>query len=87
MSSLNKTSANSPDGNILSIEDYWSLLESSIKVQQSEGGSYNPFVRNIPIESTPTSGNLTFQISPCGKFDVYDMHNSYLRLLVTRRLT
>jgi hypothetical protein len=84
MSSLNKTSANSPDGNILSIEDYWCLLESSIKVQQSERGSYNPIIRNIPKESTPTSGNLTFQISPGGKFDVYNMHNSYLRLLVTR---
>jgi hypothetical protein len=87
MSSLNKTSANSPHGNVLSIEDYWSLLESSIKVQQSEGGSYNSIVRNVPQESTPTSGNFTFQISPGGKFDIYDMHNSYLRLLVTRRLT
>jgi hypothetical protein len=38
-------------------------------------------------EATPTTGNFTFQISPGSKFDVYDMHNAYLKMRVNRFLT
>jgi hypothetical protein len=41
----------------------------------------------VPKEATPTTGNLTFQKSPGSKFDVYDMHNAYLKMRVTRFLT
>jgi hypothetical protein len=56
MTSLNKSIANSPDGDCLSIEDYWSKIESSVKIQQSEGGSYYPISRMVPKEATPTTG-------------------------------
>jgi hypothetical protein len=41
----------------------------------------------VPKEATPTTGNLTFQISPGSKFDVYDSHNAYLKMRVNRFLT
>jgi hypothetical protein len=40
----------------------------------------------VPKEATPTTGNLTFQISPGSKFDVYDMHNADLIMRVNRFL-
>jgi hypothetical protein len=87
MTSLNKSIANSTDGDYLSIEDYWSKIESSVKIQQSERESYNPISRMVPKEAIPTTGNLTFQISPGSKFDVCDMHNAYLKMRVNRFLT
>jgi hypothetical protein len=41
----------------------------------------------VQKEATPTTGNLTFQISPRSKFHVYDMHNTYLKMRVNRFLT
>jgi hypothetical protein len=41
----------------------------------------------IPKESIPTSGNLILKISTSGKFDVYDMHNSYIRLEINQEIT
>jgi hypothetical protein len=41
----------------------------------------------VSKEATPTTGNLTFRISPGSKFDVYDMHNAYFKMRVNRNLT
>jgi hypothetical protein len=41
----------------------------------------------VPKEATPTTGNLTFQISSGSKFDVYDMHNAYLQMRVNKFFT
>jgi hypothetical protein len=87
MKSLNKSIANSPDEDCLSIEDYWFKIEASIKIQQSEGGSYNSISRMVPKEAIPSTGNLIFQISSGSKLDVYDMNNAYLKMRVNRFLT
>jgi hypothetical protein len=80
MTSLNKSVANSPDGNVLSMFEYWQLLESSVDTQQAETGSYDPIKVVTSKEATPNSGNLTFQVSPGSKFAVNDLHISYIRL-------
>jgi hypothetical protein len=77
MISLTKSVANSPDGNILSMFEYWELLESSVFTQQAETGSYDSVKVVISKKATPISGNLTFQISPGSKFAVNDLHNAY----------
>ena len=64
MTSLNKSVANSPDGNALSMFEYWQLLESSVYTQQAEVGSYDPIKVVTSKEATQISGNLTFQVSP-----------------------
>jgi hypothetical protein len=84
MISLNKSVANSPDGNILSMKEYWELIESSVFTQQAETGSYDPIKVVTSKEATPVSGTLTFQVSPGSKFAVNDLHNAYLRLDVER---
>jgi hypothetical protein len=85
MTSLNKSIANSPDGNILSMKEYWELIESSVFTQQAETGSYDPIKVVTSKEATPVTGNLTFQVSPGSKFSVNDLHNAYLRLDVERK--
>jgi hypothetical protein len=84
MTSLNKSIANSPDEHTLSMFDYWKILESSVYTQQAETGSYDPIKLVIYKETTPISGNLTFQVSPGSRFAVNDLHNSYSRLEVER---
>jgi hypothetical protein len=84
MTSLNKSVANSPDGNILSMFEYWQLMESSVYTQQAETGLYNPMKVVTSREATPVSGNLAFQVSPGSRFAVNDLHNAYLYLEVER---
>jgi hypothetical protein len=84
MASLNKSVVNSPDGNILSMKEYWELIESSVFTQQTETGSYDPIKVVTSKEATPISGNLTFQVSPGSKFAGNDLHNAYLRLNIQR---
>jgi hypothetical protein len=84
MISLNKSVANSPDGHTLSIFEYWQLLGSSVYTQQGETGSYDPIKVITSKKATPISGNLTFQGSPGSRFNVNDLHNSYIRLEVER---
>jgi hypothetical protein len=85
MTSLNKSVANSPDGNTLSMKEYWKLIESSVYTQQAETGSYDPIKVVTSKEATPVSGNLIFQVSPGSKFSVNDLHNAYLLLDVERK--
>jgi hypothetical protein len=87
MTSLKKSVANSPDGNILSMKEYWELIESSVFTQHAETGSYDPIKVVTSKEVTPFSDNLTFQVSPRSKFSVNDLHNAYLRLDVERKFT
>jgi hypothetical protein len=82
--SLNKSVTNSPDGNTLSMYEYWQLIESSVFNQQAETGSYDPRKVVTSKEGTPISGNLTFQVSPGSKFAVNDLYNAYVRLEVER---
>jgi hypothetical protein len=84
MTSLNRSVANSLDGNVLSMSEYWQLMESSVYTQQAEVGSYDPIKVVTSKEAVPISGNLTFQISPGSRFAVNDLHNAYLRLEVER---
>jgi hypothetical protein len=84
MTTLNKSVVNSPDGYTLSMFEYWDLLESSVYTEQAEVGSYDPIKVVTSKETTPVTGNLTFQVSPVSRFAVNDLHNSYLRLEVER---
>jgi hypothetical protein len=84
MTSLNKSVANSPDGNVLSMFKYWQLMESSVYSQQAETGSYNPLKVVTSKEATPISGKMTFQVSPGSRFAVNDLHKPYLYLEVGR---
>jgi hypothetical protein len=61
MTSLNKSGANSPDGNTLSMFEYWKLIESSVYTKQAETGSYDPIKVVTSKEATPISGNLIFK--------------------------
>jgi hypothetical protein len=63
---------------------YWQLLESSVYTQQDETGSYDPIKVVTSKEATPISGNLTFQVSSGSRFDVNDLHNSYIRLEIEK---
>jgi hypothetical protein len=84
MTSLNKSVANSRNGNILSMKENWEFIESSVFTQQVETGSYDPIKVVTSKEATPISGNLTFQVSPGSRFVVNDLHNAYLYLDVER---
>jgi hypothetical protein len=84
MTSLNKSVSNSPDGNVLSMMEYWQLIESSVFIQQAETGSYDPIKVVTSKEATPVSANLTFQVSPGSKFSINDLHNAYIFLDVER---
>jgi hypothetical protein len=60
MTSLNKSVANSPDGNTLSMFEYWQLIESSVFIKQAETGSSDPIKVVTSQEATQMSDNLTF---------------------------
>ncbi|GMO12707.1 MAG: hypothetical protein Ta2E_01220 [Mycoplasmoidaceae bacterium] len=71
---------------MLQMDDYYSLIQSSAKEQQSRCWSYNPIFRNVAKEAIPKSEILPFRISPVGIYDVKDQQNSYIQMTITRTL-
>jgi len=71
----------------INILDHYDLIEQSMSKIQAIPGSYTPVVRIQPNENLPNiGGDLTFQISPQTTLDVYDMQNSYIKLITKRRI-
>jgi hypothetical protein len=75
MTSLNRSVAHSPDGNTLSMFEYYQLLESSVYAQQAETGSYDPIKVVTSKKATSISGNLSFQVSTSSRFEYHLYHS------------
>jgi hypothetical protein len=61
-------------------------MEKSAYTQQSESGSYLPWVKTFAAKWNNISGNANFQISSHETLRVYDLHNTYLQLDVEMEL-